>query len=461
MWRCEQDPMLRPALVMVLLLDRPPDPGRFAAGHEWATRMIPRLRERPVAPLLAPTLPVWTPDPEFDVSRHLRHAGLPAPAGPRQLFDLARDLAAAPFDLRRPVWESVLVEDLHWEPEPYRAAWLVRFHHCLADGPLIAFWLGALLNRAREPRTGKPRPPAPARRLETLPEQLIGPLPGVHDAAPAALRMARAATAVLRRPVSTAVGVGTGGRRLLDVLTRPAGKPSPLLRARGTSRRFEGLVVDLDGLRSAARNAETSVDAAYCAALLAGLRHYHAAHGVTAANVSAAMTMPLPRSGPPSGNRFNGVKFPGALDVADPRALCRTVDAVLARSRAPFPPATLDLVLTCVNQAPDVVLSRVARSLGRSHDLQVSHVVALARSAYVSGARIGQAWCFGPAPGCAVMALMVSQPHLATLALTLDAAAVPDPAKFRACVETGFADVIGSLRVNRAVIPLEMRPAVW
>jgi diacylglycerol O-acyltransferase / wax synthase len=442
MWRCERDPMLRPALVMVVLLDRPPDPGRFAAGHEWATRMVPRLRERPVAPLLTPTMPLWAPDPEFDIARHLRRAGLPSPAGRRELFDLAQELAATPFDLRRPVWESVLVEDLRGEREPYRAAWLVKFHHCLADGPLVSYWLSALLNRGREPRADKPQPPAPARRLETVPEQLIGPI--TADAAPAARRMARGALAALRTPISTALGMGADARTLADVLTRPAGRPSPLLRARGTTRRFEGVPIDLDGLRSAARNAEVSVNAAYCAGLLSGLRHYHAAHGVTAASVSAAMTIPVRRPGPRIGNQFNGAKFPGPLDVPDPRALCRAVDTMLARAAVPFPPSTLDLVLTGVNQVPDAVLSRLARSLGRSLDLQVSHVVAPTRAAYVSGARLEEVWCFGPAPGCAVMALMVSRRRTATLGLTLDTAAVPDPTTFRECVETGFAEVIGS-----------------
>lgn len=447
MWRCERDPMLRPALVMVVLLDRPPDYERFAAGHEWATRMIPRLRERPVVPLLTPTMPLWAPDPEFDVARHLRRAGLPPPAGRRELFDLAQELAATPFDLRRPVWESVLVEDLRGEPEPFRAAWLVKFHHCLADGPLVSSWLGALLNRSRGPRADKPQPPAPARRLETVPEQLIGPI-GV-GAAPAARQLGRGALTALRKPVSTVLGIGADARTLADVLTRPAGRPSPLLRARGTTRRFEGVPIDLDGLRSAARAADVSVNAAYCAGLLSGLRHYHAAHGVTAGSVSAAITMPVRRPGPRIGNQFNGAKFPGPLDVPDPRALCGAVETMLARAAVPFPPSTLELVLTCVNQAPDLVLIRLARSLGRSHDLQVSHVVAPARAGYVSGARVEEVWCFGPAPGCAIMALMVSRQRRATLGLTLDTAAVPDPPTFRACVETGFDDVIGSLGHGR------------
>jgi WS/DGAT/MGAT family acyltransferase len=438
MWRCERDPILRPALVLVVLLDRAPDPSRFAAGHAWATRMIPRLRERPVAPLLTPGMPVWTPDPEFDLARHLRRAELPGPAGRRELLDLAEQLAAAPFDLDRPLWHSTLVEDLR--DAPHRAAWLVKIHHCLADGNLLGFWFRALLSRGRDPRPDKPDPPAPPRLLDPpIGAYLAGPL--ADEAGPAARRLGGAARAALRAPAGTATGLVRSTRTLIDAATRPAGKPSPLLRGRSARRRFEGVAIDLDRLRAAARTFGVRVDAAYCAGLLTGLRHYHDAHAVTAASVSAAMTRPVDRTGARLGNQFNGGKFAGPLSEPDPQALGRAVDQRLAQL-APFSPSALDMVLTCVNQLPAAAFTRLARSLGRSHDLQISHVVAPGGDAYVSGARIEQVWCFGPAPGCAVMALMVSRKHVGTLALTLDTAAVPDPSTFVGCVQQGFADVI-------------------
>jgi diacylglycerol O-acyltransferase / wax synthase len=445
MWRCGHDPMVRPGLILVVLLDRPPDRRRLVAGHEWATRMVPRLRERPVAPLLTPTMPVWLPDPEFDVARHLHWAGLPRPAGLRELLDLAEELAAKPFDANRPPWESVLVEDLCWEPERYRSAWLVKFHHCLADGPALALWLRALLSRGREPRTGKPRPAAPPWRLDSLSAQMMGPV--VDELAPTARRISQAAFPAARSPVGKAIETVTMARRLLDVATRPVGKPSPLLRSRGTTRRFEAVAIEFDGLRATARTAGVSVNAAYCAGLLVGLRHYHDMHGVTAQTVSAAITKPIQEFGPRRmGNRFNGAKFAGPLTEMDPQALCRAVDRSLAQAAPPFSPSGLDTALTCVNQLPTAALTRLARNLGRSIDLQISQVVAPGRDAYVSGARIERVWCFGPAPGCAAMALLVSRRNLATIAMTLDTAAIPDPSTFLRCVEEGFAELVGSHR---------------
>lgn len=447
MWRVERDPMLRSGLVLVMLLDRPPDPARFAAGHEWASRMIPRLRERPVAPLLTPATPLWTPDPEFDVGRHLRRAALPGPAGRPELLELAESLAAAPFDMERPPWESVLVEELRGEPEGCRAAWLLRFHHCLADGNLVAFWLATLLGRGREPRAGKPRPTAPPRRLATVPELLVGPL--ADEAAPAARRLVSSAFGAARKPLSTTFEIAAAARKLVEVTTRSAGRPSPLLRARGTTRKLANITIDLDKLRAAARAEAVSVNAAYTAALLAGLGRYHDAHNVRVPSVSAAITIPRAPIGPRTraGNQFNGGKFAGPLDEKDPRALCRTVERSLAQAAPPFAPAVLDAVLSCVTKLPMPALLQLARSLGRSHDIQISHVVAPGRDTYVSGARVEQILCFGPAPGCAVMALLVSRRGQGTLALTLDTAAIPDTDKFVRCVEDGFADVIGPTSV--------------
>ena len=159
------------------------------------------------------------------------------------------------------------------------------------------------------------------------------------------------------------------------------------------------------------------------------------------------MTVPVVRTGPRTGNRFNGVKFAGPLDElgelggSDSAALCRTVQARLNAATPPFPPSALDTVLACVNQLPTPILTRLAVSLGRSYDLQISHVVAPGRDTYVSGARIEQAYCFGPTPGCAITALMLSRRGLGALALTMDAAAVPDPQTLASCIESSFADL--------------------
>ena len=51
MWRAEAaDPRLRVNVSLLELLDPAPDWDRLFAAHEWASRMVPRMRQRVVEP---------------------------------------------------------------------------------------------------------------------------------------------------------------------------------------------------------------------------------------------------------------------------------------------------------------------------------------------------------------------------------------------------------------------------
>src|SRR6266516_637450 len=72
MWRAESaDPRLRVTVSLLELLDPVPDWDRLLAAHEWASRMVPRMRQRVLEPALALGTPAWVTASEFDLSRHL------------------------------------------------------------------------------------------------------------------------------------------------------------------------------------------------------------------------------------------------------------------------------------------------------------------------------------------------------------------------------------------------------
>ena len=69
MWRAESaDPRLRVNVSLLEILDPAPDWDRLLAAHEWASRMVPRMRQRVVEPAFALGTPTWAPDPDFDVT---------------------------------------------------------------------------------------------------------------------------------------------------------------------------------------------------------------------------------------------------------------------------------------------------------------------------------------------------------------------------------------------------------
>src|SRR5215469_5384358 len=126
MWRAESaDPRLRVNVSLLELLDPAPDWDRLLAAHEWASRMVPRMRQRVVEPTLALGTPTWVTDADFDVSQHVRRVKLPARASMRHLLDIVQEFAAAPFDRDRPLWDALLVEGL----TDGRAGYAVKSHH--------------------------------------------------------------------------------------------------------------------------------------------------------------------------------------------------------------------------------------------------------------------------------------------------------------------------------------------
>ncbi|MFJ4654511.1 wax ester/triacylglycerol synthase domain-containing protein [Nocardia sp. NPDC088792] len=438
MWRCEANPRLRSPLIGLFLLDRAPDWDRLLAGHDWATRMVPRLRERPVTSLLVPASLIWTADPEFDMSHHLRRVRLPGPAGRRELLGLVETMAAAPFDPNRPPWESVFVEGLRWEGKSCAAAWILRFHHSMADGQAAVAWLTALLSRGREPRHDKPQPPIPPVSRPPSSLALLPSLLGVDLGSAELTRLAEEALRAALRPRHAAVECARMLWTAVNLAPRPVGQLSPLLSARGTTRQLDLMTVPLDGLRAAAGAAGVSVNDAFAAAMLGGLRRYHELYGAVPETLAMAMPIQVRGRHPMAGNRFGGMRVAGPMAEKDPLVRLSAVHRVLAAAHAAFDPAGLDLVTNLLNRLPTPLVLEIARRIGLSFDLQLSQIAVFDPGFYVSGAAIEDFWCFGPVPGCAVTAIMISRRAGASIGVTADAASVTDLPVLMGCMEEGF-----------------------
>ncbi|MCE5289463.1 MAG: wax ester/triacylglycerol synthase family O-acyltransferase [Nocardiaceae bacterium] len=74
--------------------------------------------------------PLWVDDPNFDLSRHVRRALLPAPGDDAALYRFVEQVMARRFDRAHAMWECWVIEGLAHS----RWAILVKMHHCMADG---------------------------------------------------------------------------------------------------------------------------------------------------------------------------------------------------------------------------------------------------------------------------------------------------------------------------------------
>ncbi|HSW12619.1 MAG TPA: wax ester/triacylglycerol synthase domain-containing protein [Solimonas sp.] len=441
MWRLDDRPNLRSAVVSVEILDRVPDWERLWTAHEWAAAATPRMRSRLLE--LPPGLgnPVWKIDRDFRLDRHLRRIQLRAPGELREVLDHAQRLAMAPFDKRRPPWEALLIEGL----QDGGAAYVLKLHHAMSDGMGIVQLLGAAHSRSREPQ---PRPQAATPQQQRLGETLSRQLLRRRENLAARLQDARRGVETLLtrgrddagQLAIDALRYAASLKRVLDPKSAP---PSPLLARRSHRWRFEAMEVPLAGLKAAAKQSGATLNDAFIAGLLGGFARYHRRFGTVPSSLPVTFPISL-RSAQDSagGNRFVPGQFAAPLAEPDPRKRMQLISEAVTRiRREPALRATLDL-MPLLSRLPTAV---VAEAMGRriaSQDLQISNVPGLRDEVYLAGARVTQLFPFAPLPGCAGMITLVSHGDSCCIGLNLDEAAVSRPGWLMQDLQESFDEVL-------------------
>lgn len=444
MWRAEaSDPRMRSPVVAIEMLDSEPDWRRLRAAHEWGTQLIPRARMRVAEPPLRLGPPIWAADPDFDLDYHLRRVRAAAPGTQREVLDLAAQIAMMPFDRKRPPWEAVVVEGL----EGGRAAYVVKVHHSATDGLGGIQLMSLLHSRVREhsPKKRVRGPEAPARPgLREVAEQLIG---RVLDAPLSAARRLGETAGDIRRaaadPLATATAAIRFGSSLQRVMAPPPAPPSPLLGARSLSWRFDLMEVGLDELKRTAKEVGGSLNDAYVAALLGGFRLYHEAMGSPLDKLAMGMPISL-RAGdsPMGGNRFAGARFAAPAGERDPATRIREVREFVLTARSEPAAMALGLLAPALGLLPSPLATNWYVAQSSRLDLQASNVAGLPHGVYLAGARIERIYPFGPLPGCAVMAVLLSYAGTCCIGFNSDRAAVTDGDLFAECMRLGLDEVL-------------------
>ncbi|UTI64266.1 wax ester/triacylglycerol synthase family O-acyltransferase [Paraconexibacter antarcticus] len=450
MWRAEADPRLRSTICSLELLDTTPDWDRFLAAVDWATRLVPRFRQRVVEPALGLGHPAWVVDRDFDLHYHVRRVRLPGDADWDAALRLAEQLAMVPFDRSRSPWEAILIEGL---PDG-QAAFLLKLHHATTDGLGAVQLLAMLHSTRRETNPDKPQPaPLPAERT-TPTDVLVRQVERDVRGLPATLGTAVSVLGAARHPRRSAVDAAKFAASLQRVLGDPDAVGSPLLAGRSLSWRFATLDVPFAPLRAAAKSVGGSLNDAFLAAVLGGYRRYHEELGVPVDRIPFAMPISVRRADDPDGgNRFVGARFAGPVSIADPSARMRAIGAMVIRARAEPAVAALAHMAPVLSRLPGPVISQVAGNLTKANDLQASNVPGLQEPRYLAGAKILKAYPFGPLPGCAAMITLVSHLDGCCIGVNLDPAAITDAPRFERCLREGFDEVLAVVPQHVAAAP--------
>ncbi len=453
MWHIERDPVLRSTVVTIWLLDREPDPERFAATLARTEHLVPRLRQKVVEDPLGVSPPRWEHDPYYDPGYHVRRARVPGSGTMRDLLDLAAPLAMQAFDKDRPLWELLLVDGL----EGGRSAAVMKLHHAMSDGMGLIRMTEGLVERSRDAKMPTPRVRHDDGATAGDEDGGIGSelsslgLAMMHRASTAFARGRRAAGALGRGVLSMAGHpVDTAGEFLDTIesigrLVRPASEPmSPLWRRRSLAHRLDVLEFPLDDLRRVAQATRATLNDVFVAAVAGGLSRHHEAFGAIPNELRMSMPINV-RDGDNArraGNQFVPVRFGVPMLVDDPRERLRAVHRLVQAQRDEPALGLVDEVTAAINVLGDVAATRVTSAMMRAVDFVTSNVPGPSFPVYLSGAKIERMFPFGPTAGAAVNITLFSYDGVAQVGINSDPVAVGDPELLRRSLEEGFAEVL-------------------
>lgn len=459
MWRGDADRRLRGTISMLEIYDRVPDWDRLVAAHDWGSRMAPRFRQRVIESPLAIGTPSWAVDAEFDLHYHLRRIALVGDGSMRELLSTCEQLAMTALDPARPPWEGYLIEGL----ADGKCAYFLKAHHALTDGLGAIIALAQLHSTSRDPIPDKPQPPAPTPGRTSALEVLRRQLGDEAARVPHRVGLALRGIGALRDPKHALSSVLRYGRSVPRVagLVSPPG--SPLLAGRSLSWRFAAFEVPFDDLRAAGHAVRASVNDVYLGGLIGGFRIYHEKMGrpVDAIPVAIPISVRRPED-PEGGNRIAVGRMAAPIGIADPFERVLTI-------REQVRAAKTEPAVDIFNTMGSVLAWMPGRLLGQfsgatsQNDLQASNVPGIPWETFVAGAKVERMFPFGPLPGCAVMATMITHNGTACLGLNFDAAAVTDAELFAESVVAGFDEVLGLVAESAdgtAVTPGAMRRVI-
>ncbi len=449
LWNIERDPMLRSTIASVMVLEKPPDPERFAKAVLRSLEKVPRLRQRVALDPLGAAPPRWERDPHFDLEYHVRRVRVAGAGRLRDLLDLAQPIAMQAFDKDRPLWELHQVEGL----EEGRAGLVLKLHHSVSDGVGLVRMSSSLVERSPEPRPDRPRAAPPSLLEEPGPRGAFADtLDALRHRAGANLaltgRVAGALRAgagrMLRNPIGALAEAGRVAGSVARTL-RPVSEPmSPLMRGRSMGVRFDLLVVPLGELKRAGKAVGGTLNDAFVAAVAGGLRLYHEHHGKAVDELR--MTMPINlregEKGQAAGNQFAPARFAVPVGIADPAARMRRIrELVVAQRAEPALPLTEE-ISGLLSRLPRGVAAGLFGSMLKAIDFVTSNVPGPPFPVFASGARVERSFGFGPLSGAATNITLYSYDGQCHFAVNSDPAAIPDPVFFAECLGKGVDEVL-------------------
>jgi diacylglycerol O-acyltransferase len=409
---------------------------------------LPRYRQRVREVPLWLGLPVWTDDPAFELTRHVRQFSLPRPGTDEQLRALCARLLSTQLDRRHPLWQAWLVDGLQGD----RWALVTKVHHCMVDGVAGFDLLARMLDPAPQAAPPVPQPwaPAPAPGGLRLLASALTSVPGPR----AGLRAARAVVTDPERLLRAAAEDVRGLASWAGVL-RPAA-PSSLTGPLTTRRGWAWAAVPLSDVRRVRQAYGGTVNDVVLALVTGAFRDLLLRRGEVVERRTLRTLVPVSvrarraDDGPATANQVSAVVAQLPVDVADPVERLAAVRAELDRLKASGEVQAGEALTSGAALVPPLLLSA---GLFGAFRLPQRNIVTVTTNVpgprvplWLLGRRLEALFPFVPiADRVRTGVAITSYDGMLSFGVTADAASVPDVQGLAKGVDAALSELLATL----------------
>ncbi len=393
-----ETPSLHMHTLKVAIVDVPDFPDGipftlFKKILEKRLRRLPGFRQRVVEIPFGLGHPVWTQDPDFDLSHHVKFRRLAAPGGTRELETAVSEIAGTGLPRNRPLWEITMIDGL----AEGRLAFVCKIHHSMGDGLAV---LEMLLRVFRDPTPGEP-PPA---------EPLPGRTALLRYAGRSALRRIFDLPSLVMQTIQGLVAwIERAFESPQQGVPLPFAGPSlPFNAALTPERSFRIMSLPLDDLKRVRKQLGVTLNDVILAVCAGALRIDLARAGV---NPARSLIAGVPVNTQPgeqgrlSGNHVGHLMTSLFTDVDDPVARIAAIHAATQEAKDRHAARGLDIMERWFEYAPPKPFASVVRFWSKHHladrlpppiNLIVSNVRGPREPLSIAGAHLEALYSVGP-----------------------------------------------------------------
>lgn len=419
----------------VSVTETPVRPDDFRRMIEQRLLCFTRFRCRVATDALGAS---WVDDDAFDLDAHLVRVVLPPPAGKDELQALVSRLASEALDPRRPMWQVHLVERYE-----RGSAWIIRVHHCYADGIAMIRVLLSMTEQDSGPALAR-RPARPSPRPDVLPvlgwlQHLAMPAGDILENALAeGARLLESGVHQLFHPGRAAALAGNlGGMagEFVRVLALPDDPVTPLRGALSGEKAVAwARPIPLHEVRTIGATLGCSINDVLMSTAAGALGSHLREQGFATRDLRVRASVPVnlrEAEEPLSlGNKFGLVFVELALGLANPLQRLKATHEAMATLKGSLQPAASLMSLGLMGMLPAAAQGPLVEMFSRKATAVVSNVPGPQAPLYMCGQRVTEMYFWVPQSGSIGLGISIlsyaGQVHFGMIA---DRALVPSPAK--------------------------------